>query len=240
MGESKFIVTKLPGGYIAGARTALDEEQQRQIVALLEARSERPLQVLNGRGNVLHTEIAGFGKVVVKRYMRGGLLRFLVRRTYLRYGPTRAEREFELLEQVRALGVNAPEPLLYVHRGILWYDAWLVTREIDSPRNFAELSLRDEQQVFVHTDEIVRQISILIRNGILHVDLHPGNVVVDESGKVYLLDFDKAKEFPGGPNALRDAYLVRWRRAVIKHQLPESLSERICPGLRANFEDARA
>lgn len=235
--NSQFISTRLSGGYVVGSRGALSEEQQRQLMAILDAKSDRPLQVLNGRGNVLHTEIAGIGKVVVKRYMRGGVLRHVNRRTYLRCGPTRAEQEFLLLERVRAFGVNAPEPLLFVHRGLLWYDAWLVTREIDAPTNFAELSVRDEREVFRHTDEIVRQISVLIRHKILHVDLHPGNVVVDDHGRIYLLDFDKARIFRGTPNQLRDAYLVRWRRAVIKHRLPEVLSERICPGLRANYDE---
>jgi 3-deoxy-D-manno-octulosonic acid kinase len=232
----QFISFGLPGRYRVGTRYNFGDDQKRQLLAIIEARSERTTRVLNGRGNVLHTEIAGVGKVVVKRYMRGGLLRYLIRKTYFRHGMTRAEREFLLLEQVRGLGVNAPEPIAFAHRGILFYDAWLVTREIQSPRNLAELSLSDEDAIVKYVPEIIRQISILIRNGIFHVDLHPGNVVVDDSHRVHLLDFDKAHRFNGTPNALRDAYLVRWRRAVIKHHLPESLSERVCPGLRQNFE----
>lgn len=235
---NQFISFGLPGRYRVGARFDFTEGQKRQLLALIEARSEKTARVLNGRGNVLHTEITGLGKVVVKRYMRGGLLRYLVRKTYLRHGMTRAEKEFLLLEQVRSLGVNAPEPVAFVHRGILFYDAWLVTREIESPRNLAELSLSDEDAIVKYVPEIIRQISILIKNRIFHVDLHPGNVVVDDSNRVHLLDFDKAHIYSGTSNALRDAYLVRWRRAVIKHRLPESLSERVCPGLRQNFEVA--
>ena len=94
--QPHFISTKLPGGYVLGARSSLTPEQQRQVVALLEARSDRIPQVLHGRGNVLHTEVTGIGRVVVKRYRRGGLLRYLVRSAYLRWGPTRAEQEFLL------------------------------------------------------------------------------------------------------------------------------------------------
>ncbi|NDC38765.1 MAG: hypothetical protein EBZ48_12055 [Proteobacteria bacterium] len=237
MNNPDFVCTTLRGGYVACSRSSLSENQRAQLGAILEARPDKPQHLLRGRGNVLHTEIDGMGKVVVKRYMRGGVLRYLVRKTYLRVGPTRAEKEFLILEQVRSLGVHAPEPLMYISRGRLWYDAWLVTREIESPINFAELSVRSESEVFRYTDEIVRQISILIRNNIFHVDLHPGNVVLDHTGKVYLIDFDKARVFGGPRNALRDAYLVRWRRAVIKHRLPEALSESICPGLRTNYED---
>jgi tRNA A-37 threonylcarbamoyl transferase component Bud32 len=226
----------LPGGFHGGSRYRLDADQRRQLAAILEARPGKSMQVLNGRGNVLHTEIDGIGKVVVKRYMRGGLLRYVVRRKYLRHGPTRSESEFSLLERVRALGVHAPEPVAFVHRGWPFYDAWLLTREVENRANFADLARRNEDEIFKYSDEIVRQISILIKNGVFHVDLHPGNVIVDDREKLYLLDFDKARMFRGPLNKLRDHYLVRWRRAVIKHHLPEAVSERICPGLRRNYE----
>ena len=59
--------------------------------------------------------------------------------------------------------------------------------------------------------------------------------MLDDEGKVYVLDFDKAVRFSGNKNALRDKYVCRWRRAVIKHKLPETLSELMCIGLRKNF-----
>ena len=72
---------------------------------------------------------------------------------------------------------------------------------------------------------VIKQVSILIKNKILHVDLHPGNVIVGNQNQVYLLDFDKASIFPGEKNALRSRYLRRWNRAIQKHGLPEILSE---------------
>jgi aminoglycoside phosphotransferase (APT) family kinase protein len=107
---------------------------------------------------------------------------------------------------------------------------------------------------------------MLILNGIKHVDLHPGNVLVDGTGQVFLLDFDKAffilndenspfllslKEQAHAPDSqnmlssreimrevlflrrLRDFYLRRWRRAVIKHGLPDYVSETMCLRLRS-------
>ena len=73
--------------------------------------------------------------------------------------------------------------------------------------------------------EVIKQVSMLIKNNILHADLHPGNVIVDNQNQVYLLDFDKGGVFPGDKNALKTRYLRRWNRAIQKHGLPEMLSE---------------
>lgn len=57
-----------------------------------------------------------------------------------------------------------------------------------------------------------------------------GNVLVYPEQSVYLIDFDKARHFKGSASDLRKAYICRWRRAVIKHGLPEVLSEYVSAG----------
>ena len=69
------------------------------------------------------------------------------------------------------------------------------------------------------------QITLLVRNNILHVDLHPGNVVIDDRRQVYLLDFDKGRIYRGSREKLKDRYIARWRRAVDKHRLPDMLND---------------
>jgi hypothetical protein len=49
---------------------------------------------------------------------------------------------------------------------------------------------------------------------------------------VHVVDFDNARPFDGSERDLRDQYLRRWRRAVIKHNLPETLSELMAMELR--------
>ena len=44
---------------------------------------------------------------------------------------------------------------------------------------------------------VIDQISRLIDHGIWHVDLHPGNVVIDQNDRVFLLDFDKGSLHQG-------------------------------------------
>jgi len=46
---------------------------------------------------------------------------------------------------------------------------------------------------------------------------------VDPRGKVFLIDFDKARTRPQNRGQLREKYINRWRRAVVKHHLPEEL-----------------
>ena len=192
---------------------------------------------LGGRAQVGRLTLAGIGPVVVKQYTRGGLFRLLVAERYFKWGPTRPEAEFEILATIRALGGMAPEPLAWIERGRPFYRAWIITREIEHHTTLADLSRHDDDRARRLLDEVVRQISLLIEERILHIDLHPGNVVIDAGDKVYLLDFDRAQRYVGTRNSLRDRYLHRWRRAVIKHGLPDVLAEYVCLGLRKNFTE---
>jgi 3-deoxy-D-manno-octulosonic acid kinase len=158
-------------------------------------------------------------------------LRYFIKDRYLNFGKTRSQREFELLDIVGALGINIPQPIAYAHRGRILYRAWLVTREIHQPLSLARLSLQDEKKASTTMASVIEQISLLIQNDILHVDLHPGNVVVDVREQVYLLDFDKGRVYHGSRQNLKDRYLARWQRAVNKHGLPEMLTDILQAGL---------
>lgn len=187
---------------------------------------------LDGRTSASRLQLDGIGSVVIKHYRRGGLLRHVVQRRYLKFGKTRAQREFELLNIAGALGASVPQPVAYAHKGRLFYRAWLVTRAIRGSMSLARLSLQDEEQACRAVPLIVEQIGLLIRNNILHVDLHPGNVVVDIAGKVYLLDFDKGRVYHGRRKKLKDRYIARWQRAVVKHRLPKVLSDALWSALQ--------
>ena len=187
--------------------------------------------VLGGRSSVTIARVEGIGSMVVKYYTRGGLLRHMVKRRYLRCGKTRCQIEYELLQKVRGLGVSAPEPIAYAYRGGLFYKGWLATREIKQQQTLAELSCADEEHAHIVMKEVINQVAVLIKNNILHVDLHPGNVLVDSGDRIFLLDFDKARLSRRNKDRLRNHYTNRWQRAVIKHRLPKMLSEMMRAGL---------
>ena len=58
---------------------------------------------------------------------------------------------------------------------------------------------------------VIEQISSLIQNDILHVDLHPGNVVVDAAGKSLSAGF-------------RQGQRLSWEQAKVKKSIPHPLA----------------
>ncbi len=226
------ISIKTYNSYRFGFVHDLTEQHLKHLTKLFKTYSKPVNFVLGGRSSVVIDEINGLGTVVVKYYRRGGLVRYFVKQKYLKCGKTRGQREYELLQKVRSFGISAPEPIVFAYRGLLFYKGWLVTREIKGHQTLAELSFSNENRTRKILKEVTRQISILIKNNILHVDLHPGNVIVDNQDRVYIIDFDKGCLFNGKNTSLRNRYLRRWDRAVKKHQLPKMLSKLLHSGFR--------
>ena len=229
------------GPYLVGGRGSLNDDIATRIVQFLRTVPEdAPRGVLGGRGYVGIQDLEGLGRVFVKQYAHGGLLRHLTGGQFLCVGPSRSLTEFEMLERVRAIGINAPRPLIFVNKGSFLYRSWLFMEEILDSRNLAEVSAsvqaQDADVIHEAMSKLGQQVLTLIENKILHVDLHPGNVLVDRSGLVYLVDFDKARDYHGSSANLRELYLRRWRRAVIKHKLSPVLTELMSLTLRSYHE----
>jgi 3-deoxy-D-manno-octulosonic acid kinase len=134
------------------------------------------------------------------------------------------------LRLARAAGVNAPEPIASFVRGSSFYRGWLATRFIDG-RSLVNVAASQPALIPGIMAHVSWQVLLLIRHRMAHVDLHPGNVLVDGSNVPYLLDFDRAVMFDKSPEALREQYHVRWTWAVAKHGLPGMLSELFTRGL---------
>jgi len=225
------ILNRTIDSYHFGFSLNLTDSQLQTLTILFHHPDPSGVSVLGGRTSVTPAQLDGIGSVVIKHYRRGGVMRYFIKRRYLKFGKTRAQREFELLDIVGNLGLNVPQPVAYAHHSRLFYRAWLVTCEIHQPLSLARLSLQDKENTSTAMESVIEQISSLIQNKILHVDLHPGNVVVDAAGKVYLLDFDKGSVYHGNRQKLKNRYLTRWQRAVTKHRLPVMLSDTLRTGL---------
>jgi tRNA A-37 threonylcarbamoyl transferase component Bud32 len=225
------------GQFSIGVREPMSDEQIERMLSFCHSRSEvRRGGVVGPQGIERHT-LMGIGRVVLKHYVRGGLARFILGRRYLKSKQFRSEIEFLMLEKVRALGVSAPRPIAFIVEGRWWYRTWLIMDELEGVVALADLATaRDIQACQEPIEALTTQVQRMIEHHIFHIDLHPGNVVVDSSGQVYILDFDKAIVSPGSMNALRDRYVQRWRRSVIKHRLPEFFSEFFCARLRKRFD----
>ena len=212
--------------YHFGACYKLSDRQLQVLAEMFNRQTDMKSQtVLGGRCSTIQSQINGIGPVVIKQYMRGGFIRHLVKRAHFKIDKTRGQKEYEFLQKVRTFGINTPEPVAYAFIGSLIYKAWLITKAIDQAVSLAQLSLADQSRTRQIMESVMEQVYALIENNILHVDLHPGNVIVTRENKVILIDFDKGRIFSGSKNTLRDRYLQRWQRAIIKHGLPAMLNE---------------
>jgi 3-deoxy-D-manno-octulosonic acid kinase len=213
-------------GFHFGSGCPFTQNQASEFLAFLAEPGEPPEDAppLSGRRGVRHALIHGLGRVVVKHYTRGGILGLFVRGTYLKTGKIRSRIEYDWLSRVRKLGVCAPEPVAYVWRGSIFYQCWLVSREIEDHQTLAAISLLNEDRAKRLLPVLRNQVSLLVKNNILHVDFHPGNVLVNERDEIFLIDFDKARCGPGNPSKLKTRYALRWQRAVAKHRLPDLLN----------------
>lgn len=211
--------------YRFGSDVFLSEKQLRQIVSCFYEPLRNVGLNLGGRTAVCAMELSGIGPVVVKRYTRGGVIRRFNKKVYLRIGKTRGQAEYELLQELKRLGVHAPDPVAFAFRGTLFYQAWIITREIKETQTLSALSFSNPVQTRLAMTQLRDQVQRLIDNHIHHVDLHPGNVLVNRSGSIHIIDFDKAKIVNIPLEFLRTKYIRRWQRAVDKHHLPKMIRD---------------
>jgi hypothetical protein len=186
--------------------------------------TERP-GVLSGRHPVARLSLDSDTELVLKAYYRGGLIRFINRRHYLALGHSRGQREFEMLSLARDAGLNCPQPIVFVSQGSVLCKAWLGTRNIVNSRTLRESSQSEPQRARLLLPAVKVQLEKLVAANILHVDLHPGNILVGADNGVYLIDFDKATLCDKGAEYLRRRYTQRWKRAIAKYNLPEWLKD---------------
>lgn len=159
---------------------------------------------------------------VIKRFHAPGLLGTLLDRG-------RAKRESRTLEAVRSLGIRAPMPLEVRRQEGHWE---LVMESIPGQRNLLEVFASFGQEPTTsHGMQLARDLAQLlhelITKGIHHADLHPGNVVLDEEGKPWLLDMPHVRiGVPYKPQEVEDCLVhlcqscreltpPRWRATVM-------------------------
>jgi 3-deoxy-D-manno-octulosonic acid kinase len=235
--QSRDFIELVRGPFIVMSRGEIADPQATALVKMLmQGRVVSTRGALGGRSHALTLDLPPLGPVFVKRYSHGGLLRALTGGRFLAVGQPRSLVEFEMLELVRSFGVNAPRPLAVIRRGAMVYGTWLVMEELLNTRSLVEIQRGDIDELHRAMEGLAEQMMLLVRNRVFHVDLHPGNVLVAPDGKVHVVDFDKARVYRGSASALRDLYLRRWRRAVIKHGLSPVLSELMSLTLRSYSE----
>jgi 3-deoxy-D-manno-octulosonic acid kinase len=224
-------LTKGNLNYRFGFSRNLSDDQLKEILTHFRTQKTADASISGGRAPVTTTVIKDLGPVVIKQYLRGGMMRFILKNRYVKFGKPRSQVEFESMFKLRKCGIRAPEPVAFAYRGFPLYFAWLITREIEQSCTLAELDCQDIDRVSGIMDKVIEQIGKLVECRFIHVDLHPGNILLDGDDNIYIIDFDKGHIWRGSKVSLRDRYLNRWHRAVIKHELPDLLTEMLRSGL---------
>ena len=177
----------------------LDEDytinERDDVFSALDSSNESMIRVKRaGRGSVsyfTHSEKS----MVHKHYLRGGLVSKLIfdRYLWLNLELTRSFIEFRALEEMSQLGLPVPRPIAArVKRLGVSYTADLITEKLENTKTFGDC-LRDQsasEQIFLAIGETIKNFHA---KGCYHPDLNVENILIDESQKVFLLDFDRWK-----------------------------------------------
>ncbi len=172
-----------------------------------------------GRGTTAFVR-NGVGEMVLRHYRRGGLMAHISYDCYLWTGleNTRAWREWKLLVHLHELNLPVPEPVaVRVMEGRMCYRADILMTRIHGD-SLAQRMLREKQ-----SPETWRAVGACIRRfhdaGVYHADLNAHNILLDEKGAVYLIDFDRGRlrEAGGWQQANLDRLLRSLRKLDSLH-----------------------
>ena len=161
---------------------------------------------------------------MARRYLRGGLVRFLNRDLYL--DGERSFLELSVTVDAARSGVPTAEALAAVSMQAagLFHRCFLFTRElpgcIDLPaylrsRAAAETFSADKCSVLKRAAAAVR---LMHERGFLHADLNMKNILVDTAApeQLYIIDWDKSRRYGSLTDGQCAATIIRFCRSMTK------------------------
>ncbi len=171
-----------------------------------------------GRGTTFFIQFDG-QDYVLRHYRRGGQIARLSPDRYLWTGlrRTRAWREWHLLARMRELGLPVPRPIaVRVRRQGLTYRADIMTQRISQTVTLTDTLERHalDEGYWIALGHLLR---LFHRHGIWHADLNANNILLDQGGRFYLIDFDRGRQRRPA-RRWQQANLQRLRRSLLKQQ----------------------
>lgn len=168
-----------------------------------------------GRGGAWFID-APSSQCVLRMYRRGGLAARFSRDRYLWHGPnrTRSFAEFRLTRALLARGLPVPRPVAasYVRDG-MFYRASILMERLMQVQPLADLAQAQGAQA--PWDATGRMLARFHRVGLDHADLNAHNILFDDSGQGWLIDFDRGHlRIPA--TAWREENLARLKRSLLK------------------------
>jgi len=155
---------------------------------------EKTVELAGGRGTSQKIVIDG-QFYVLRQYLRGGLIARFLHDQYIWTGFNRTRPFVEQQAIQHALQHNLPvaEVVAFsVQKNGLFYRASIISRFIDNEGTLASF-LYDNKLAEKKWLELGKLIRSLHQANLYHADLNANNILIDEAGKFYIIDFDKAE-----------------------------------------------
>ena len=169
-----------------------------------------------GRGTTFFVQYLG-RDFVLRHYQRGGLIaRFLNDQylwNFLRW--TRPWREWKLLCHMLEQDLPVPLPAaIRVVRKTLLYRADIMTHRIAHARTLTQALAVEElsEGYWIAVGSMIRRFH---EAGIYHADLNANNIMLDDGGRFYLIDFDRGR-IRKNNDKWKKQTLKRLKRSLIK------------------------
>jgi 3-deoxy-D-manno-octulosonic acid kinase len=155
--------------------------------------------------------------MVVRTLMHGGLFRHVTGKRFL--SPIRTIRELKVSAYLASHGICTPEILAVrlIKEG-MFYSMDVVSRFIPESKDLLvhfEKGHADNLGLINKSGSLIRQIHDL---GVYHTDLHIKNLLLDNTGNIWVLDLDKAYQFESLPEFMKQMNLKRFMRSIKKWQ----------------------
>ncbi|PAJ74274.1 3-deoxy-D-manno-octulosonic acid kinase [Pseudoalteromonas sp. NBT06-2] len=134
-------------------------------------------------------------KGVLRHYWRGGLIGKFLQDQYLYLGleKTRVFQEFELLTQLKQKGLNVPDPIAaHITKIGLIYRGDIITSAIEGAQSLLDI-LKQRKLTENEIKQVSQCIATFHKAGVYHADLNINNILFDDQGKVFLIDFDRGE-----------------------------------------------
>ncbi|PKF51301.1 3-deoxy-D-manno-octulosonic acid kinase [Enterovibrio nigricans] len=197
--------------------TLLKEDASRCFDVEFWQQKDAILGSATGRGTTWFVQTETL-PAALRHYRRGGLFGKLVADSYWFSGweNTRSAQEFNLLHYLIEQGISVPRPIAArAVRDGLTYRADLLVEKVDGAKDLVDILTQSSLSA-----EKYREIGVLVRKlhdtGVCHTDLNIHNILLDNNGTFWLIDFDKCGRRSG--DSWKAANLSRLLRSFRKEQ----------------------
>lgn len=161
--------------------------------------------------------LLGDGRAAKFFYRKKGVLHFIRVLT----GRTKAHKQWKAVMKVIALGLRTPRPdSVKVFDGKGKYEACFIYDFLNEAKPMHDALVEQDRQALL--GQLAEELTVMYKSGVLFVDFHLGNVLVDGSSNLWWIDV----EFKYGRQKLRSLF---WSRI-------ERMHHECDPGVLSDFE----